>query len=121
MSAKINESLFETPNTTGFVNDQSKYWSTHVTSLNLKRFMSKEYIESNKYATGPNKKLEFEKQLNNLKRDEVREFLEQMISSGKERAQFNEYVDKFTKELDHIGGFEGNEFGWYYEYVSQFV
>lgn len=115
---KITEALFATPATTGLVTKHSKYWRFHLTTLNLKRFMSKEYLASNPSVLGGLKGAEFRAQHGNLIQDEMREFLEQMISTGKERANIDEYVDKFTKEVDYLGGFEGDEFGWYFDYVS---
>ena len=122
LDEKITEALFETPSTTGIVTKHSEYWRWQVMSINLNRIMSQEFMKErdmDKDKGSLSKRLDWAAQEENFKKFEVRDFLEEMVANGRDREHLEELVDKFTKELDHHGAFNEDDFGWYFEYIFE--
>jgi len=65
------------------------------------------------------RRLDFAAQQENIKKFEVRDFLEEMVATGRERERLEELVDKFTKELDFHGAFKEDDFEWYFELMFE--
>ena len=82
-------------------------------SVCLERVVSKDYLDS---FEGSSVSAMMQGQQEFARKAEVRSFLEQMVSNGKEREQMNELVEKFSKEFDVVGGFDDNKL--YFEYVN---
>lgn len=120
---KITEDLFETQSTTGYVSPHSEHWRWQVLSINLNRIMSQELMRERgidkEEKSSLSKRLDWAAQEENFKKFEVRDFLEEMIGSGKDRGRLEELVEKFTGELEHHGAFDEEDFAWYFEYMFE--
>lgn len=113
IDSKITEDLFLAPSSTGHVVGTSHLWTVHAMSVCLERVVSKDYLDS---FEGSSMSAMMHGQQEFARKAEVRSFLEQMVSNGKEREQMTELVEKFSKEFDVVGGFDDNKL--YFEYVS---
>lgn len=114
IDSKITEDLFLAPSSTGHVVGTSHLWTVHAMSVCLERVVSKDYLDS---FEGSSMSAMMHGQQEFTRKAEVRAFLEQMVSNGKEREQMNELVEKFSKEFDVVGGFDDNKL--YFEYMLE--
>ena len=123
LDQKITRDLFNSPATTGLAVRHSDYWRWQVMSINLKRMFSeelmKERTQDGDEKSSLTKRLDFAAQAESLKKFEVRDFLEEMVASGRDREHLEELVDKFTKELDYHGAFEEDDFQWYFDLMFE--
>lgn len=117
MNSKIVEDLFSAPATTGLVTRESKHWRHHVLTMQLKRMLSPEYIsESSASGSSLADRLQQRGQAKSVKRLMIEDFIEPMISSGKERANYQEIIDKFAAKMeDHYVIDE--ELDTYFDYI----
>lgn len=104
---KINESLFKTPSTTGFVTKYSENHRWCITSLKLQRFMDDNYMkDKSKDDSALANRLNFRGKMRSSKQLMVGEFLDQYISGGLDRELYKDSVKQFTKSFSDLGIFE---------------
>lgn len=102
LDRKITEDLFATPSTTGIVTNESNHWRYHLLSIQLKRLMSSEFASESAAGTSLADRLQQRGQIKAVKRLMVEDFLEPLIGSGKERANYQEILNKFVAEFENL-------------------
>jgi hypothetical protein len=101
MDSKITEDLFEAPATTGILTRDSKHWRYHLLTIQLKRMLSPEYVsESSASGSSLADRLQQRGQAKSVKRLMLEDFIEPMIGSGQERANYQEIIDKFAEKME---------------------
>lgn len=111
MTSKITDELFEEPCTTGLISKTSYYWRYHPISIKLNRKMSEEYYKMFVAADGLSDSKSSQNAL--AKKLMVEDFLEPLVSTGKERQSYKELVKEFSEKFQNLHAFEGYE--WYFD------
>ena len=117
MDSRIVEELFAKPATTGLVTGESRHWRHHLMTINLRRVVSPEFVAENAGSSSLADRLQQRGQLKSVKRMLVEDFLEPLIGTGEERANYQEILDKFAKEFADLD--VGDEdLDSYFEYIT---
>ena len=111
MASKINDDLFVEPCTTGLISKTSYYWRYHPISIKLNRKMSEEYYKMFVAADGLSDSKSNQNAL--AKKLMIEDFLEPLVSTGKERQSYKELVKEFSEKFQSLHAFEGYE--WYFD------
>lgn len=114
IDSKITEDLFATPTTTGLVTKYSQFWHYQVFTPDLTRLMSPEVMDAHS-VTSLEDRMKFKGESRLTKKLMVEDFLGQMIGSGKEREEFSELVDQFSKQFEKMEAF--SDVDKYYDYL----
>lgn len=103
----ITPELFaKTPTTTGIVTPTSNYWRYEVFVPSLKRLLSNHFRESMMNMSNKELLQRHEGQGRVAKRALVETFLNDMIESSVDRANFRELVQNTVDDMEHTGTFE---------------
>lgn len=102
MNSKITPALFEKPATTGLLTNDSELWRWHLHSLKLDRLKNNSETTSDFAGSSLAERLEFRGQVRSARKIMVQDFLEPMIESGSDRAEYDEIVDKFTSKFEEL-------------------
>ncbi len=100
VDSRITLDFFDTPSTTGLCVADSEHWRYGVHSINLDRFRSG---LQNTVATSESSledRLDMRKQNISSRHLLVQDFLDPLISTGSERAQYRDLMKKFSKQFD---------------------
>lgn len=117
MDTKIVEELFAKPATTGLVTGESRHWRHHLMTINLRRVVSPEFVAENAGSSSLADRLQQRGQLKSVKRMLVEDFLEPLIGTGEERANYQEILDKFAKEFADLDVID-EDLNSYFEYIT---
>ena len=102
INMKITPALFENPATTGLLNHDSELWRWHFHSMKLDRLKDHSETTSDFAGSSLAERLEFRGQVRSARKMMVQDFLEPMIESGSDRAEFDDLVDKFTSKFEEL-------------------
>lgn len=102
MNSKITAALFEKPATSGLLTRDSELWRWHLHSMKLDRLMNNSETSSDFAGSSLAERLEFRGQVRSARKIMVQDFLEPMIESGSERAEYDELVDRFTTKFEEL-------------------
>lgn len=102
MNNKITAALFDKPATTGLLTRDSELWRWHLHSMKLDRLMNNSETSSDFAGSSLAERLEFRGQVRSARKIMVQDFLEPMIESGSDRAEYDELVDKFTSKFEEL-------------------
>jgi|MDTB01.1.fsa_nt_gb hypothetical protein len=103
MHELITPALFEGPTSTGLLNKDSDQWRWQLHSMKLDR-LSRSDLSSTTDFGGSSlaERLEFRGQIRSTRKIMVQDFLEPMIESGGDRAQYDELVDHFSTKFEDL-------------------
>ncbi len=141
MNEKITPELFNVQATTGLVTKESPHWRYQMLTIDVKRSISKEYIQEAKASGLLSNRLKARAQAKAIRTLDTRDFVEGLITTGKHREHINSIVEELDigdDERDEERGYELSSDGdddeyeqfdnamatkntnWYIDYVSYF-
>jgi len=101
---RITAEFFDAPSTTGLVSIDSEHWRYAVHSINLDRFRSMQTTdEPSDYSL--EERLDLHKQNISNRHLLVQDFLDPLISTGAERAQYRDLLKKFSQKFEENDSF----------------
>lgn len=95
----IVEDLFENPATTGIVDKRSELWRIIAHPTDPRSDAEVGGFNDDPSQLGLSQRLSNRGQVHVMKKMVVQEFLSQLIGNGKDRAEFDEWVEKFSTEF----------------------
>jgi hypothetical protein len=103
----IDDALFtKVPTTTGIVTPFSQYWRYEVFTPKLERLLSSSFQEQLRSMSESRVRTKLDGQFRVRKRTLVEDFLNQMIGSGSDRADYEEIVKAATEYFEEQGAFD---------------
>ena len=118
LETKINEQLFIRPSATGLLTAHSNHWRYHLFTMNFKRILSPEFIDTYLDKVVGDR-MSTRGHIRSVKNMIVEDILDPMIGTGSERAKYKELVEKFSKVFDARGGLDSVD--EYLEYVRKII
>ena len=118
LETKINEQLFLRPSATGLLTAHSNHWRYHLFTMNFKRILSPEFIDTYLDKVVGDR-MSTRGHIRSVKNMIVEDILDPMIGTGSERAKYKELVEKFSKVFDARGGLDSVD--EYLEYVRKII
>jgi len=103
---RITAEFFDAPSTTGLVSIDSEHWRYAVHSINLDRFRSLQTSDvgvPSDYSL--EERMDVHKQNISSRHLLVQDFLDPLISTGAERAQYRDLLKKFSRKFDDSNAF----------------
>ena len=107
IDSRITEDLFsKEAGSTGYVTKYSNLWKYQVFTPKLKRLLSDDFQEKLQNSTAMMDRLKAKGQYRIAKRVVVEDFLDQIIGTGAERANFKGLVSDISSSFEKLEGFD---------------